>query len=66
MYNCKNYSIQVAVSRLGLPILGTGSADQTAKVGDNDDDEDDDIDDNDDHYGHDDHDDRDDHDDGYG
>ena len=38
--------IQVAVSRLGLPILGTGSADQTAKVafgddnvahGDNDD-----------------------------
>ena len=23
---------QVAVSRLGLPILGTGSADQTAKV----------------------------------
>ena len=24
--------IQVAVSRLGLPILGTGSADQTAKV----------------------------------
>ena len=24
---------KVAVSRLGLPILGTGSADQTAKVG---------------------------------
>ena len=31
--------IQVAVSRLGLPILGTGSADQTAKVAIGDDNE---------------------------
>ena len=50
----KNLLQKVAVSRLGLPILGTGSADQTAKVGDNDDDDEDDD--------NDDHDDRNDHD----